>query len=118
MSCPSEATGSSCLLVEKSDIFRATLADDCGNLGYLGFAPDGSEYHVVVPVDLKLARGVKALNQPDDGTPFGGYKGWRYFECRPSDASGGLEARWHRVEENAAILRNWLHQFGIDVKIV
>ena len=36
----------------------------------LGFAPDGSSYHVVVPVDARIARGLKAGNRPADGTPF------------------------------------------------
>ncbi len=114
MSC-SDADRGLVLRLKKSDIFRATLADDCGNLGFIGIAPDGSEYHVVVPVDLKLARGVKALNEPDDGTPFGGYRGWHYYECRPYDHAGGRDARHRQTEDNARLLQAWLRQFGIDV---
>jgi len=116
-SCPIDNPAAGKLRLKKSDIFRTTLADDCGNLGYIGFAPDGSDYHVVVPVDLKLARGVKALNEPDDGTPFGGYKGWHYYECRPYDRTGGDAARQMQVEENAALLKAWLKQLGIVVVV-
>ena len=38
------------LSISLSDIYRATLAEDCGNEGYIGITPDGSSYHVVVPV--------------------------------------------------------------------
>ena len=69
------------LLIDFNDIFRATLDEDCGNEGYIGIAPDGGRYHVVVPVDRQIARGIKAGNRPQDGTPFGGYKDWRYFGC-------------------------------------
>ncbi|MFH1137953.1 MAG: hypothetical protein V1816_17930 [Pseudomonadota bacterium] len=103
------------LKIRTSDIFRATLADDCGNLGYVGVAPDGSGYHVVVPVDLQLARGVKAGNRPDDGTPFGGYKGWRYFQCLPF-APGKSRAREKQVEMNSRLLAAWAGSLGIEVE--
>jgi hypothetical protein len=54
-----------------SDLFRATMADDCGNEGFIGISPNGSQYHVVVPVGRQIARGLKFWIQPDDGTPFG-----------------------------------------------
>ena len=105
------------LKVLRRDLFRATLAADCGNLGYLGFAPDGSAYHVVAPVDLKLARGVKALNLPDDGTPFGGYRGWHYFCCEPYDPAAGEEGRQHRIDENLRLLTHWLKSLGIEIEV-
>lgn len=106
------------IMVRKRDLFRATLADNCGNLGYLGFAPDASEYHVVVPVDLQLARGVKALNQPDDGTPFGGYRGWHYYECAPYSGTGDAGSRDRQVETNTQLLSIWLLQHGIATAII
>lgn len=119
MSCPRKINvPCQQLRVKKSDIFRATLADDCGNLGYLGIAPDASGYHVVVPVDLKLARGVKALNQPADGTPFGGYRGWHYYECRPYHSAEGNEGRQRQIDSNAEMLTIWMRQFGIEVTII
>jgi len=119
MSCPSKINvPCQQLRIKKRDIFRATLADDCGNLGYLGIAPNAAEYHVVVPVDLKLARGVKALNQPDDGTPFGGYRGWHYYECRPYPSAEGNEGRQRQVDSNAEMLSIWMRQFGIEVTII
>ena len=39
------------LNIRLSDIWRATLENDCGNEGYIGISPDGTQYHVVVPVD-------------------------------------------------------------------
>ena len=106
------------LAVKKSDVFRATLADDCGNLGYLGIAPDASAYHVVVPVDLQLARGVKAMNQPDDGTPFGGYRNWHYYECCPYARKAAGEKRHQQVESNAQLLTMWIRQFGLEITII
>ena len=106
------------ITIKRSDIFRATLADNCGNLGYLGIAPDASTYHVVVPVDLQLARGVKALNQPDDGTPFGGYRGWHYYECAPYAGSGGEQSRRQQVGDNIHLLSIWLQQYDIEVEII
>ena len=104
------------LLVRKSDIFRATLPARSGNTGYLGFAPDGLAYHVVVPVDAQIARGIKAGNRPDDGTPFGGYRGWYYFQCRTheTDESGARETR---AGDNAAVLLAWTAERNIQVEI-
>lgn len=104
------------LKVRRADIARATLPAFCGNTGYLGFAPDGSAYHVVVPVDEQIARGIKAGNRPDDGTPFGGYRGWFYFQCRPHETveSGAREAR---VGDNAAVLIAWAAERNIHVEI-
>jgi hypothetical protein len=123
MSCPEKNIGD-CrprtvpLQVKKSDIFRATLADDCGNLGFIGIAPDASVYHVVVPVDLQLARGVKALNQPDDGTPFGGYRSWHYYECAPYTKDKNGSKRREQIETNARLLTLWMQQFGLKITII
>ncbi len=106
------------LQLKKSDVFRATLADDCGNIGFLGIAPDASEYHVVVPVDLQLARGVKAMNQPDDGTPFGGYRGWHYYECAPYSKDENDHNRRQQIETNAKLLTLWIQQFGLEITII
>jgi hypothetical protein len=104
------------LRVHRSDILRATLHAQCGNTGYLGFAPDGSDYHVVVPVDEQIARGIKAGNRPDDGTPFGGYRGWAYFQCRTFEASSE-SSRADQTEANATVLVAWAAQREIDVVI-
>ncbi|MBW1712967.1 MAG: hypothetical protein JRJ59_07455, partial [Deltaproteobacteria bacterium] len=106
-----------------TDVFRATLAQDSGNRGYLGLAPDGTKYHVVVPVDVQIARGVKAGNRPDDGTPFGGYAGWHYFECRPftwpdPDEKDEQKARWNQARPNAKVLTAWAFGLGLEVIVV
>jgi len=67
--------------IKFSDIYRATLPFHSGNEGWIGLEPHGLEYHVVVPVDVQIAKGVMACNLPTDGTPFGGYSGWIYFRC-------------------------------------
>jgi hypothetical protein len=123
MSCPEKSITDSRsetvpLQVKKSDVFRATLADDCGNIGFLGIAPDASAYHVVVPVDLQLARGVKAMNQPDDGTPFGGYNGWHYYECAPYCKDEEGRKRREQIETNAELLTMWIQQFNLEITIV
>jgi hypothetical protein len=110
------------LIVDLRDVFRATLADRTGNVGYLGLAPDGSGYHVVVPVDIQIARGVKAGNRPMDGTPFGGYSGWAYFECPtyPWPGAGAeeeLALRWKQSRANAEDLRAWGRRMGLEVEI-
>ena len=105
------------LKVRRADILRATLPAFCGNTGYLGFAPDGSAYHVVVPVDEQIARGIKAGNRPDDGTPFGGYRGWYYFQCWPHETDES-RARETRAENNAAVLIAWAAERDIHVEIV
>lgn len=104
------------LLVRRTDIFRATLPAQSGNTGYLGFAPDGSEYHVVVPVDEQIARGIKAGNRPDDGTPFGGYREWYYFQCLPFETEG-IGAREAQARANAVILIAWAAERNIFVEI-
>ncbi len=104
------------LTVRRSDILRATLPAFCGNTGYLGFAPDGSAYHVVVPVDEQIARGIKAGNRPDDGTPFGGYRKWFYFQCCPyeSEESGARESQ---ASANTAVLIAWATERNIFLEI-
>ena len=104
------------LLVRRTDIFRATLPAQSGNTGYLGFAPDGSEYHVVVPVDEQIARGIKAGNRPDDGTPFGGYREWCYFQCLPYETEG-IGVREAQASANVAILIAWAADRDIFVEI-
>lgn len=104
------------LRVRRSDVLRATLPANTGNTGYLGFAPDGSDYHVVVPVDEQIARGIKAGNRPDDGTPFGGYREWLYFQCRPYE-SDSEAARESQVRDNAAVLFAWAAQRNIHLEI-
>ena len=94
--------------VNLSDFFRATLTEESGNTGFIGLAGDGLAYHVVVPVDAQIARGVKAGNRPADGTPFGGYTGWHYFECRPvqsglSEPDKETRARWSQAQANATV---------------
>ena len=104
------------LTVKRSDLLRATLPAHCGNTGYLGIAPDGSQYHVVVPVDAQIARGLKAGSRPDDGTPFGGYRGWHYFQCDPY--IDGLDgAREARAIQNARSLAAWARERGIDAEV-
>ena len=104
------------LSVRRSDVLRATLPAQSGNTGYLGFAPDGSEYHVVVPVDEQIARGIKAGNRPDDGTPFGGYRGWHYYECKPAENVGSC-AREEQANANAAVLIGWVAQRNIRIEL-
>jgi hypothetical protein len=111
------------LSIDFNDIIRATLAEDCGNEGYIGIAPDGGRYHLVVPVDRQIARGVKAGNRPQDGTPFGGYQGWHYF-CCPGYKQPGQhhEAETQKVRKkqagiNAQLLRTWAAGRRIAVKI-
>ena len=111
------------LKVRLSDVFRATLAEESGNLGYLGLAPEGSAYHVVVPVDIQIARGVMACNRPQDGTPFGGYAGWLYYECAPYRAQGMAspeqrEVRWSQARANAKVLAAWALGQGIRIEVV
>ncbi len=119
---PNSGSGNA-LKVRLSDVFRATLAEESGNLGYLGLAPDSSRYHVVVPVDIQIARGLKAGNRPDDGTPFGGYTGWLYYECAPvrsSRLSAGerLEERWSQALTNARVFAAWAKGRGIEIEII
>ncbi|MBU0516329.1 MAG: methylated-DNA--[protein]-cysteine S-methyltransferase [Proteobacteria bacterium] len=110
------------LPVARSDLWRATLADDCGNTGFIGFSPEGDQYHLVVPVDRQIAAGVKAKNRPTDGTPFGGYTGWGYFECAPyqpapRDAEADAEARRAEVKITALVLIDWAKDQGFGVRV-
>lgn len=100
------------LIIPLADFFRATLAEDTGNIGFMGLAPDGESHHVVVPVDLQIARGIKACNRPDDGTPFGGYTGWSYFECPPcpvrkADEDALRRDRWRQARATAVDFIHW-----------
>ena len=110
------------LEIKISDLFRATLSDDCGNEGFIGIAPDGSSYHVVVPVDRQIARGLMAWAQPDDGTPFGGYEGWHYFCCLTYSQEGpgetGRNGRMEKARENGWLLKQWGKGIGMDLRIV
>jgi hypothetical protein len=111
------------LLIDFNDIVRATLDAECGNEGYIGISPDGDRYHVVVPVDRQIARGVKAGNNPAGPTPFGGYTDWQYFACltynRPSryDQAEILRARQSQAKVNAQFLLAWAEQLDISVEV-
>jgi hypothetical protein len=111
------------LRVKLSDLFRATLSHESGNEGYIGIARDCSRYHVVAPVDRQIARGLKFYAQPDDGTPFGGYKDWLYFCCPtysgdPSDGRADHHAHLAAARENAWFLQKWGAAKGIEVSLV
>ena len=100
------------LIVSARDLWRATLPDNCGNVGYIGISPDNDQYHVVVPVDAQIARGVKAGNLPYDGTPFGGYKDWRYFRCppyppSPRDPRADNDDRLEQARRTGLSLAEW-----------
>jgi hypothetical protein len=109
------------LTIKLSDLFRATLPERSGNLGFIGISPDGSAYHVVVPVDLQIAKGVKACNRPTDGTPFGGYKDWRYFPCpayvSPDSPAEETILRRRKARENFHLLSAWAAEMGIELHL-
>ncbi|MEW6185146.1 MAG: hypothetical protein AB1585_05330 [Thermodesulfobacteriota bacterium] len=112
------------LLIDANDIVRATLDTDSGNVGYIGISPDGTRYHVVVPVDLQIARGIKAGNRPSDSTPFGGYKGWHYFCCPGyslADKYNGAvipSARQEQARVNGQVLIKWAkEEIGLEITI-
>lgn len=111
------------LEIDFNDLIRATLDENSGNAGYIGLSPDGNRYHVVVPVDLQIARGIKAGNQVLDGAPFGGYKNWHYFYCsgytRPSryDETELNKIRQKQAAANAQRLIHWAAGLNIEVKI-
>ncbi|MBI4773760.1 MAG: hypothetical protein HY788_06190 [Deltaproteobacteria bacterium] len=113
------------LRVRFSDLFRCTLDERTGNEGYIGVSPKGDEYHVVVPVDTQIARGVKACNRPRDGTPFGGYARWFYFRCEAFSADGdpdlnSEEYRSLRVaasRNSGAQLVKWAAGEGIQIEV-
>ena len=108
------------LVIRLSDLFRATLSESCGNEGFIGIAPDGSEYHVVAPVDRQIARSLKAWERPDNGTPFGGYKRWNYFCCmtypdRGGDSKIDRQARLEKARENGWLLQKWGKGIGLEI---
>lgn len=104
------------LQVRRRDVLRATLPEASGNVGFLGFSSDGSAYHVVVPVDVRIARGIKAGNRPTDGTPFGGYRGWRYFRCPPF-SPGQVDAREGRAAQSEMELRDWAARRDLTLEL-
>jgi hypothetical protein len=100
------------------DIERATLPVRSGNEGWIGVSPKGNNYHVVVPVDVQIARGVMAGNRPTDGTPFGGYSGWLYFRCPPyeDDDKDNPALRKASAGDTAKALVKWLADYGVEAK--
>jgi hypothetical protein len=112
------------LAIDIGDIFRATLDADSGNEGYIGISADGRQYHVVVPVDPQIARGIKAGNRPLDRTPFGGFKGWHYFRCsgylravEAQDEKKICQIRMKQSRTNAENLIAWASSLRINVEI-
>jgi hypothetical protein len=108
------------LYIAIHDILRATLPAGSGNEGWIGVAPDGEDYHVVVPVDAQIARGVMACNKPTDGTPFGGYTKWLYFRCPPYEEQDGsspdFRRRWAMTTAQGLI--SFLNSMGIEAEIL
>lgn len=107
------------LRVKFQDILRATLPQTSGNEGWIGVSPRGDQYHVVVPVDTQIARGVMACNRPTDGTPFGGYAGWLYFRCPPFEdfQTDDTSARLSWAHTTADKLLRWLASYHIEASI-
>jgi hypothetical protein len=111
------------LLIDFNDILRATLETECGNEGYIGLSPNGLRYHVVVPVDRQIARGLKAGNHPRDDTPFGGFKDWLYFCClgytRPAiqEETEIRKVRLKQATINALLLKSWAEQINKPVEL-
>ncbi len=104
------------------DLLRATLPAQSGNEGWIGVSPKADRYHVVVPVDAQIARGVMACNRPTDGTPFGGYSGWLYFRCPQYDLDQGpsgdeIRLRTETAGNSARQLIRWLASYGIEAQI-
>lgn len=104
------------------DLLRATLPSKSGNEGWIGISPKGDDYHIVVPVDRQLARGVMAGYRPDDGTPFGGYSGWLYFRCPPFEEPDASEEdsaslRAKQAGQTARDLVAWLGTYGVDATL-
>lgn len=109
--------------IRLSDLWRATLADYTGNEGYIGIDPEGVRYHIIVPVDRQIARSVRAGIPPEDGTPFGGYAGWRYFGCLPyegdkADHGEDRQARTQRTRENGWLLQKWGAGLGLEIRFL
>lgn len=105
------------LNIKFQDLLRATLSVRSGNEGWIGVSPLGDAYHIVVPVDVQIARGVMACNRPTDGTPFGGYTNWLYFRCPPyeGDDRNNEELRYEQAKKTAADLVTWLVSYGVEV---
>lgn len=106
------------LHIDFQDILRATLPIRSSNEGWIGVSTKGDEYHVVVPVDVQIARGVMACNRPTDGTPFGGYANWLYFRC-PAYEDEGKDDKVERVEQarkTGKKLVQWLASYGIEAE--
>lgn len=108
------------LQIKLTDIHRATLPVRCGNEGWIGISPAGDRYHVVVPVDVQIARGVLACNLPTDGTPFGGYSGWLYFRCPPFESESENEdvERQECVARTAEELICFLESYDIHAALI
>ncbi len=104
------------LKIKQFDIERATLPISSGNEGWIGVAPSGEAYHIVVPVDTQIARGVNACNMPTDGTPFGGYSGWIYLRVTPYDPDQ-LASFEDAVKINSENILTQLRGFGIEADI-
>ncbi len=97
------------------DILRATLGFQTGNESWIGVSPDSKCYHIVSPVDTQISKGVMACNRPEDGTPFGGYRGWIYLRIPPffdelQDVEGAR--RDHALNVSHELIRN-LDRYGI-----
>ncbi|MFH1115305.1 MAG: hypothetical protein V1792_15450 [Pseudomonadota bacterium] len=107
------------LQLKISDLIRATLSTRSGNEGWIGVSPKGDDYHVVVPVDVQIARGVMACNRPTDGTPFGGYAGRLYFRCPPYEDDGCDDEalREEKARETGARLVSWLASYEIEAQL-
>lgn len=110
------------LRIDFADILRATLPIRSGNEGWIGVSPTGDYYHIVVPVDRQIARGVMAGNLPTDGTPFGGYSGWLYYRCAPfddDDQAGEAieERRREQARTTGAALVTWLASYDVEAEI-
>jgi hypothetical protein len=105
------------LSIRFQDLLRATLPVRSGNEGWIGVSPRGDAYHIVVPVDVQIARGVMACNRPTDGTPFGGYTHWLYFRCSPYEDEGwdDQELRHEQAKRTAGDLATWLASYGVEV---
>lgn len=102
------------LNIKLSAVQRATLWTHSGNEGWIGVEPFGKAYHVIVPVDVQIARGVMACNKPTDGTPFGGYSNWIYFRCQPYDSDIDNETlRLEQAKKNLSDLLARLAQYGV-----
>lgn len=105
------------LTIKFLDLLRATLPVRSGNEGWIGVSPRGDAYHIVVPVDVQLAKGVMACNRPTDGTPFGGYTHWLYFRCPPYEDEGqdNRELHYEQAKRTAEDLTKWLASYGVEV---